>query len=110
MGLYGVLAYNVARRRREFGIRLALGAEPGHIRGLVAREAVGVLVIGTLIGLAAAAGVGRLIQSALFGLTPWNGPIYFAAIVLIWAAALSAAYIPARRASRLDPLFALRHE
>ncbi len=109
VGLYGVLAYNVARRRREFGIRLALGAQPGQIRRLVAREGLTLIFIGTLIGMAAASGVGRLIQSVLFGLEAWDGPVYLAALILVWAAALGATLIPARRASELNPLAALRH-
>jgi ABC-type antimicrobial peptide transport system permease subunit len=108
VGLYGVLAYNVARRRREFGIRLALGAQPVQIRGLVAREGLTMILIGTLVGMGAAAGVGRLIESVLFGLEPWNGPIYLIALSLVWAAAAGATLIPAHRASKLSPLAALR--
>jgi predicted permease len=108
VGLYGVLAYNVARRRREFGIRLALGAQPVQIRRLVAREGLTLILIGSLVGMGAAAGVGRLIESVLFGLEPWNGPIYLIALALVWAAAAGATLIPARRASKLSPLAALR--
>lgn len=108
VGLYGVLSYNVARRRREFGIRLALGAQPGQIRRLVAREGLTLILIGAFVGIGAAAGVGRLIESVLFGLDPWNGPIYLIALSLVLAAAAGAMLIPAGRASKLSPLAALR--
>jgi predicted permease len=109
-GLYGVMAYNVARRRREIGIRMALGAQHSNVIGMVLREAVFVVLIGVAIGLVAAFATTRFISSLLFGIEP-NDPatVTFAAIVLICAAAL-AAYLPARRATRIDPLHALRCE
>ena len=109
-GLYGVMAYNVARRRREIGIRMALGAQRGSVIGMVLKEVSLVVLIGVAIGLGAALATTRFISSLLFGLAP-NDPatVIFAAIVLIGAAAL-AGYLPARRASKIDPLEALRYE
>jgi ABC-type antimicrobial peptide transport system permease subunit len=110
IGLYGVLAFNVARRTREIGIRMALGADAGHVRGLVVREMLLMLSIGTALGLAAAAATMRLTQSMLFGLKPWDVAVYSLASVGLWAVALGAAYLPARKATAIDPLIALRYE
>jgi predicted permease len=110
IGLYGVLAYNVSRRTREIGIRMALGAEVGHVRGLVVREVAVMLAIGTAIGLASAAGAGTLIRSQLYGLEYWDPTIYVSAAIVLWIVALAAAYIPTRRATNVDPMIALRDE
>jgi predicted permease len=110
IGLYGVLAYNVSRRTREIGIRMALGAEPGHVRGLVVREVAVMLVIGTVAGLAAAAGAGMLIRSQLYGLKFWDPVVYASAAAMLWVIALAAAFLPARRATNVDPMVALRYE
>jgi predicted permease len=110
IGLYGVLAYNVSRRTREIGIRMALGAEAGHVRGLVVREVAVMLAIGTAIGLASAAGAGTLIRSQLYGLRYWDPTIYVSAAGVLWLIALAAAYIPTRRATNVDPMIALRDE
>ena len=110
VGLYGVLAYNIARRTREIGIRMALGAGSGRVRGLVAREVILVLVFGTILGLAAAAASGRILQVYLFGLRPWDASVYGSAAILLWFVALAAAYVPARRATRVDPMVSLRYE
>jgi predicted permease len=110
IGLYGVLAYNVSRRTREIGIRMALGAEAGHVRGLVVREVAFMLAIGTAIGLASAAGAGTLIRSQLYGLEYWDPTIYVSAAAVLWLIALAAAYIPTRRATNVDPMIALRDE
>jgi predicted permease len=110
IGLYGVLAYNVARRTREFGIRIALGADATCVRALIAREVLLMLAIGSAAGCAAAVGVGRFIQSILYGLESWDGTIYGLAIVLLWLVAAGAAYVPARRATSVDPIVALRYE
>jgi predicted permease len=110
IGMYGVLAYNVARRTREIGVRMALGAPAGRVRGLVLRETSWMLGVGTAFGLASAAALGRLVQAMLFGLEPWDPAIYSGAAVALGAIALFAAYIPARRATRVDPVVALRHE
>jgi putative ABC transport system permease protein len=110
IGLYGVLAYNVSRRTREIGIRMALGAEAGHVRGLVLREVAMMLAIGTAAGFASAAGVGLLIRSQLYGLPYWDPSVYLSAAGILWIIALAAAYIPARRATNVDPMVALRYE
>ena len=110
VGLYGVLAFNVARRTREIGIRMALGAEAGHVRGLVAREVVLMLGIGTVVGLGTAAGACTLLKSMLFGLQPWDPAIYAGSALLLWLIAIAAAYVPSRRATKVDPMVALRYE
>jgi predicted permease len=110
MGLYGVLAFNVARRTREIGIRMALGANAARVRGLVAGEVGAMLVIGTAAGCAAAASAGRLVRSILFGLEAWDPLVYIAAAGVLWLIALAAAYLPARRATGVDPVIALRYE
>jgi predicted permease len=110
VGLYGVMSYDVARRTHEIGIRMALGAQRRNVIGLVMRETMLLVVIGVIIGLSASMGATRLIASFLYGLTP-NDPltISLAGLLLVMVAAL-AGYLPARRASRVDPMIALRHE
>jgi putative ABC transport system permease protein len=109
-GMYGVVAIAVSRRRREIGIRLALGAQPADVRRLFMRRGLGLAAVGVAIGLGTAAGVTRLMQSLLFGIDPLD-PITFAAtpVVLAGAAAL-ATYLPVRRAVALDPIETLRTE
>ncbi|HVP45444.1 MAG TPA: ABC transporter permease [Bryobacteraceae bacterium] len=110
IGLYGVVAFNVARRTAEMGLRMALGALPGDVLGLVMKEVGWLVAAGALIGLAAAAGLSRYVESQLFGVKA-NDPITFllATCVLGLSAGL-AGYIPARRAARIDPIKALRYE
>jgi putative ABC transport system permease protein len=110
IGLYGVLAYDVARRTREIGIRLALGARAAQVRGLVVRQVALLLAIGASAGLAAAAAAERLLQAVLFGTAPWDLLVYGSALTLVVVMALVAAYVPARRASSVDPMVALRDE
>jgi ABC-type antimicrobial peptide transport system permease subunit len=114
VGLYGLMAFNVARRTPEIGVRLALGATPSTIRGLVAGQAVRVLLIGLAIGVPAAAIVGRLasrqLSPLLFGLTPADPVSFVAAAALLALVAFAASVVPAQRASRVDPIVALRHE
>lgn len=110
IGLYGVMSYAVARRTNEIGIRMALGATATGVTRMVMRETMLLVVIGIVIGLAAALGSTPLIESMLFGLAPRDSAtISFAALLLIAVAAL-AGYIPARRAARVDPMIALRYE
>jgi predicted permease len=110
IGLYGVMSYDVARRTHEIGIRMALGAQRRDVVSLVMRETLLLVAIGVIIGLSAALGATRLIASFLYGLTP-NDPltIALAGLLLLTVAAL-AGYLPARRAARVDPMAALRHE
>jgi len=110
IGLYGILAYNIARRTREIGIRMALGADAGQVRRLVIREVTFLLVGGTAVGLAAAAAASRVVQSILYGLERWDVVTYALAVGLLWLVSLGAAWVPARRAVRIQPMEALRYE
>jgi predicted permease len=108
IGLYGLTSYGVVRRTREFGIRIALGAKTGRIVGLVISEAMWLLAAGTTIGLAAAWGLGRVVKAMLFGIEPADPMSTVLAVLVLVAAALLAAWIPACRAARVDPMRALR--
>jgi predicted permease len=107
-GLYGVLSYMVTRRRREIGIRLALGAEPRQIRRLFVGRALALAAVGGTIGLAAAAASTRLMQSLLYGVGPLDPITFTATPLLLAAAAVLASYLPARRAVSIDPVETLR--
>jgi len=110
VGIYGVMSYSVSERTHEIGIRMALGARPGDVLGLVAKLGLKLTSIGVAIGVALAFGVTRLISTFLFGVKPTD-PLTYAAVALSLAAiALLACYIPARRATRVDPMIALRYE
>jgi putative ABC transport system permease protein len=110
VGLYGLLAYSVAQRTKEIGIRMALGAQGTRVVALVLKGGARLVVIGIALGLPAAWAGSRWVESMLFGLTPTDPIAMCGAIVVLAIAAQLAAYLPARRASRLDPLVALRHE
>src|SRR5262249_39402475 len=110
IGLYGVMSYDVSRRTHEVGVRMALGAQRRDVIGLVLRETMLLVVIGIIIGLSTAMGATRLIAGLLYGLMP-NDPLTIAlAALLLLAVAALAGYLPARRAARVDPMVALRHE
>jgi len=110
VGLYGVTSYSVARRKGEIGIRMALGEQRQSVTWLMLRDVFLLLVLGLMIGLGAALAAGRLVASLLYGIQP-NDPLRLSAAMLVLAVATAvAAYLPARRAARLDPMTALREE
>jgi len=110
VGLYGLHAYTVARRTKELGIRIALGAQRRRVIAMVLTGAVRIVVIGVAVGLPAAWAGSRWVQSMLFGVKPADPATLAGAIAVLMTAALAAAYVPARRAARVDPIVALRHE
>jgi ABC-type antimicrobial peptide transport system permease subunit len=110
IGLYGVISYAVSQRRREIGIRLALGAEPNELRTMFVLQGLTLAGVGVALGLAAAVGLMRLMKSLLFGISPFDPLTYAAVPVFLVAAAMLASYLPARRASAVDPVEALRAE
>jgi len=110
IGLYGVMAFVVARRRKELGIRLALGAEPAGVVWLVMREVLGLLAIGLAVGIPAAIGLGRLVSTQLYGIQPNDPWMAVGTMALLTLVSTAAGLIPARTASRIDPILALRYE
>jgi predicted permease len=110
IGLYGVMAYTVARRTREIGIRMALGAIQGNVVWMVMREVLLLIAIGALLGLPAAIALSRLVQSQLYGLQAHDPVTLTMSTVTLAAVACLAGFIPALRASRIDPMRALRYE
>jgi ABC-type antimicrobial peptide transport system permease subunit len=110
IGLFGIMSFSVARRTNEIGIRMALGAKRGDVLRLVMREGLAPVLIGVALGLPAALLGARLITSLLFGLTPADPLTVCAATILLLAIAGLAGYLPARKASRVDPMTALRCE
>jgi predicted permease len=110
IGIYGIMAYNVARRTSEIGVRMALGARTRQVLWMVLRESSLLAVFGIVIGLAAAFGLTRFIRAMLYGLQPTDPATLVPAALLLLAIAIAAGYGPARRASRVDPMQALRHE
>jgi predicted permease len=109
-GLYGVLAFRVAQRTREIGVRMALGAGLGAVRGLVLRRGAFLALLGVAIGVVAALASVRLLGSVLYGVSGGDSLAFASASLLMIGVALAASYLPARRATRLDPLLALRHD
>jgi len=109
-GLYGVISYSVAQRTREIGIRVAIGAQHSTVRRMFIAEGARLAVIGILCGMAAALGVMRLMGSLLFGVKPIDPLTYGAVAIALGAAAVMASYIPAMRATKVDPVDALRAE
>jgi putative ABC transport system permease protein len=109
-GVYGVMSYVVGQRANEIGLRMALGANPSDVLRLVLLQAAILTGAGILIGLAGAAAVTQLLTSMLFGVKPTDPLTYGAVVALLAFVALTASYIPARRATRVDPMVALRYE
>jgi ABC-type antimicrobial peptide transport system permease subunit len=110
LGLYGILSYAVARRTNEIGIRMALGADRRDVLWLVLRDALRLVLIGAALGVPAALMAARLIASQLFGVSSADPAAILAATLTLLAVAVLASYLPARRATRVDPLVALRCE
>jgi len=108
--LYGVMAFVVARRKKELGIRLALGAQPSFVIWLVMREVLMLLGIGLAIGVPAAMALGRYVAAQLYGIRPHDPLIAGWTVVLLTVVSAAAGLIPAQRASRIDPILALRAE
>jgi macrolide transport system ATP-binding/permease protein len=104
------MTYAVVRRTKEIGIRMALGAQPGSVRWMVLRETLRLVIVGVLIGVPTALATTRFISSLLYGLTPTDPITVSVAVITIVVSAILAGFIPARTASRVDPLVALKYE
>jgi putative ABC transport system permease protein len=110
LGLYGVLTFSVVRRTREIGIRVALGAQRRDVMTLIITRGLILVAAGLLVGLAASFALSRVLETLLFGIKPNNALVMISVSVGLTLVALLACYIPARRATKVDPLVALRHE
>jgi putative ABC transport system permease protein len=110
IGIYGVMSFAVTARTREMGVRMALGAERARVQRLVIGEGIGLVCVGAIIGLAGALAATRVLRTFLFDLTPSDPVTYVGVVVVLGVAAIVASWIPARRASRVDPVIALRAE
>jgi ABC-type antimicrobial peptide transport system permease subunit len=110
VGLYGVLAYTVQQRTREIGVRMALGADATQVGGMVVRQMGVMIVVGAVLGIAGALGLGRLLRSLLYGLEGHDPVVFAASLVLLGVVATGAAWIPVYRATRVNPVEALRYE
>ena len=110
IGIYGLMAYSVQQRTQEMGIRMALGADRSKIRNLVVRQGMTLAIVGVVIGTGAAFGLTHLIASFLFGVKTWDPVVFVSVPILLAAVAFVATWLPAQRASKLDPMEALRVE
>jgi predicted permease len=110
IGLYGVLAYTVAQRTREIGLRMALGADGGRVRGMILARVGWMTLVGATVGVAAAAGIGHLASSQLYELKGWDPMVLVTSTTLLATVAIAAGWIPAMRASRVNPMTALRND
>jgi putative ABC transport system permease protein len=110
VGVHGVLSYGVTQRTREIGIRMALGARPGNVLGLVVGQGARLAAVGVALGLAGAVALTRLLAALLYGVTPTDAVTLAVVVAVLAATAILASYLPARRAMRVDPSVALRAE
>jgi ABC-type antimicrobial peptide transport system permease subunit len=110
IGIYGVISYSVSQRRREFGIRVALGAHPGRLLKMVLRQGAKMALAGVVIGFGGAFALTRLMTSLLFGVAARDPATFVAVAALLVLVVLLACYLPARRAMKVDPIVALRYE
>jgi putative ABC transport system permease protein len=110
VGIYGVISYLVSQRTREIGVRMALGAQSGDVMRVVLGQGTKMAVLGVAVGTAAALGLTRLLVNQLYGVTAHDPLTFFAVAILLTVFAVMACYLPARRAVRVDPMVALRHE
>ena len=110
IGIYGMIAYSVSQRTREMGLRMALGANPGDVLRLVLCQGLRLVSFGLLFGVSMALAMTRFISSLLFGVTATDPVTFVSVVIVLTLVALTACYIPARRAMSVDPMVALRHE
>jgi ABC-type antimicrobial peptide transport system permease subunit len=110
VGIYGVMAFAVSQRTRELGLRMALGATAGSVRGMILRQAMVLALAGIVAGAAGASAITHVMKDLLFGVSPTDPLTFIGASVVLFTVASAAAYLPARRATRVDPLVALRSE
>jgi putative ABC transport system permease protein len=110
IGLYGVMAFNVSRRTREIGVRMALGAQPGGVVRMILRQGLIQLAIGVLIGTLGAFFLSGLLEMLLFEVAPTDPVVFGGTLAVLIASGVAASLIPARRATRVDPMVALRYE
>jgi len=110
IGIYGLMAYSVQQRTQEIGIRMALGARPESVRRMVVRQGMTLVLCGVVIGVAAALGLSRYMASLVYGVKTSDPGVFVTVVIVLSAVALASTYIPARRASRVDPMIALRYE
>ena len=110
IGIYGLMAYSVEQRTQEIGIRMALGAESHNVRNMVIVQGMRLALVGVVIGIAASFGLTRLIATFLFGVKSWDPTVFVIVPLVLSAVALLAVWLPARRATLVDPIDALRYE
>jgi putative ABC transport system permease protein len=110
IGVYGVVSYGVAQRTHEIGIRIALGAQAGRIYRLIAQQAMIPVVVGVIVGVGAALALSKYLQNQLYSVRATNPFVLCGSVLLLIVVAMLACFVPARRACRVDPLIALRHE
>jgi putative ABC transport system permease protein len=110
MGIYGVISYSVARRTRELGIRIALGAQRRDVLRMILQQSLAIVALGLGVGLISALGATRLMRTLFYGVSANDLSTYALALFVLSAAALAATYLPARRAMNVDPMVALRYE